>query len=92
MPLLEAVEAAPGGEPLQSVVAHGLQEPVAVVLADLVELDHRLGDQTGDNVEEVEQIDVVVGNDGLGRFEGELTREHRELLEDDLFGRLEQAV
>ena len=92
MPLLKAVEVAAGGKSLQPVVAHGLHEPVAVARAALVDLDHRLGDEIGDQVEQVERVDRVVGDDGLGRFERELAREHREALEDDLFPRLKQPV
>ena len=66
VPSLHPFEVTTLGETLQSVVPHRLQESIPVPRHAIVELHHRLRHETARQIEHVEHVDVVVGDDRLG--------------------------
>ena len=69
-------------EPLERVLADGLEEAVPRLVAGAFGDDERLVDQLRDTVEHVDAIDAVASHHGFGGVEGEAAREHAEAVED----------
>ena len=69
------------GQAFLAVLAERLQQPVAGAGTVTVGDDHRLVDQGGQQIADVERVDRVVGADRLGAVEVEPAGEDRQAVE-----------
>lgn len=80
-------------ETLPAVLAQGLQQLVAGVLAGAgLGHHHGLGRQAGDRVDDVPAFHAVAGDHSGGRGQGEPPREHGQAVEDRPLGLGQQTV
>ena len=91
-PLLEPVEVAALGQPVMSVLAEHLQQPVTQPIRRIHCGHERFVNQTGDDIDDIELAGPGLGDHGLGHLQGEVVREHRQPLERALLDLAQQVI